>query len=86
MSSSSIQDLELTALKTIRDLEEAISALPPDDSKKKSGTGSKGKEKHGKEVFGLFRKRTFQQQSREYFRYPVCSRFFRSGEGRCHSA
>lgn len=41
---------------TIHDLEEAISVLPSDDSKKKSGAGSKSKEKHGKEVFGLFRK------------------------------
>ncbi|KAF9650754.1 hypothetical protein BDM02DRAFT_3092654 [Thelephora ganbajun] len=41
---------------TIHDLEEAISALPPDDSKKKSGNGLKSKERHGKEVFGLFRK------------------------------
>lgn len=47
-------------LKTIHDLEEAISVLPPDDSKKRAG--SKNKEKHGKEVFGLFRKRTQQRQ------------------------
>lgn len=58
MSSSFIQGANLTSLKTIHDLEEAISALPPDDSKKKSGNGSKSKEKYGKEVFGLFRKRT----------------------------
>ena len=45
-------------LKTIHDLEEAISALPLDDPKKKSGNGLKSKEKHAKEVFGLFRKRT----------------------------
>jgi hypothetical protein len=47
----------LTLLKTIHDLEEAISALPQDETKKKSGSGSKSREKHGKEVFGLFRKR-----------------------------
>lgn len=58
MSSSSAQDAKLTSPKTIHDLEEAISALPPEDSKKRSVSGSKGKEKHGKEVFGLFRKCT----------------------------
>jgi hypothetical protein len=58
MSSSFIQDAKLMPPKTIHDLEEAISALPPDDSKKKSGNGLKSKEKHAKEVFGLFRKRT----------------------------
>ena len=58
MSSSLVRNTKLTPLKTIHDLEEAIGALPLDDSKKKSGTGSKNKEKHGKEVFGLFRKRT----------------------------
>lgn len=54
-------------LKTIHDLEEAINTLPPDDPKKKVGTGSKGKERHGKEVFGLFRKRTFQPKSLRLF-------------------
>lgn len=58
MSSSLIQSAKLTFLKTIHDLEEAINALPPDDPKKKAGTGSKTKERHGKEVFGLFRKST----------------------------
>ena len=61
MSLSSAQDAKLTSLKTIHDLEEAISALPPDDSKKKSGNGLKSKERHGREVFGLFRKRTEHQ-------------------------
>jgi len=63
MSSSFTQAAKLTPLKTIHDLEEAVSALPPDDSKKKSGSGLKNKEKHGKEVFGLFRKRTGYRQS-----------------------
>jgi hypothetical protein len=58
MSSSGIQDTKLISLKAIHDLEEVISALPPDDSKRKSGNGLKSKERHGKEVFGLFRKRT----------------------------
>lgn len=62
MSSSSALNTKLMSLKTIHDLEEAISALPPEDSKKKSGNGSKSKEKHSKEVFGLFRKRTRNQQ------------------------
>ena len=56
MSSLSTHDAKFTSPKTIHDLEEAIGALPPDDhSKKKSG-------KHGKEVFGLFRKRTGHRQ------------------------
>ena len=58
MSSPFIPGAKLTPHETIHDLEEAISALPPDDPKKKSMGGSKGKERHGKEVFGLFRKRT----------------------------
>jgi hypothetical protein len=57
-SLSTTQRAKLTSFETIHDLEEAISALPPDDSKKKSGAGSKSKDKHAKEVFGLFRKRT----------------------------
>ena len=61
------QDAKLTSLKTIHDLEEAIGALPPDDSKKKSGSGLKSKEKHGKEVFGLFRKRMGHRQSPSLF-------------------
>jgi len=59
MSSPFIRGVKLTPLKTIHDLEEAINALPPDDPKRKSG-GSKSREKHGKEVFGLFRKRTWR--------------------------
>ena len=58
MSLPFVQGTKLMSLETIHDLEEAISALPSEDSKKKSGNGSKSKEKHGKEVFGLFRKRT----------------------------
>ena len=58
-----IQGVKLTAPETIHDLEEAISALPPEDLKKKSGGGSKSREKHGKEVFGLFRKRAQHRQS-----------------------
>ena len=61
MSSQYNRDAKLMSSKTIHDLEEAISALPPEDSKKRSGAGSKSKEKHGKEVFGLFRKRTHQK-------------------------
>lgn len=52
-------------------MEEAISALPPDDPKKKYG--SKGKEKHGKEVFGLFRKRTWRQRSQLFSNLPAAT-------------
>lgn len=67
MSSSSAQDAKLTSLKTIHDLEEAINALSSESSKKRTGTGSKSKERHGKEVFGLFRKSAQQQQSLRLF-------------------
>lgn len=54
------------ASKTIHDLEEAISALPPDDSKKKSGNALKIKERHGKEVFGLFKKCTITNNHQDF--------------------
>lgn len=82
MSSSFTRDADLTSLKTIHDLEEAVSALPPDDSKKKSGSGLKSKEKHGKEVFGLFRKRMGTLTITKFFLISARSQFFRPGEGR----